>query len=371
MSSYSIPATLVMLYSSEIPQYKDYASALIRFSMEEISNCPNVSVDRCIHLAVDFCCWHSEVHGDPLYQPWRTTLKQLLERGNLSELRTIFQILPLFIEMADTLSIVLSKMQESNPNSYPIPIIGSLKFHFREFQVFSCVLRNAICGIDDAKEEDKSIADLLSTEIKDVFGRLLNEMENNLRLIPETARIFETSGWLHSVSIVYLDILKELNSISQLWENEQKQFQHVLMNQQISLQLILEKTTRKDDYHWLLKHNDVIDSKSRMHLVTMVMIPEEKLFDVEFYKPLIHWSRFLDEDLYESLKDNNITSPKKLQDWLYKLCQAIFKPRNLLFLACSNDPMKFYPNPGKIISFDPCYDWHSQLLFVLLFFLEK
>ncbi|KAJ9174800.1 hypothetical protein P3X46_013405 [Hevea brasiliensis] len=284
MSSYSVPATLVMLYRSAIPQYKAYASALIRFSMEEISNCPNVSVDRCIHL------------------------------------------------------------------------------------VFSGVLRNAICGIDNAKEEDKSIVDLLSTGIKGVFSYLLNKMENNLRLIPETARIFETSGWLHSVSIVYLDILKELNSISQLWENEQKQFQHVLMNQQISLQLILEKTTWKDDYHWLLKHNDVIDSKSRMHLVTMMMIPEEKLLDAEFYKPLVHWSRFLDEDLYESLKDNNITSPKKLQDWLYKLCQAIFKPQNLLFLACSNDPMKFYPNPElklEPLHFD-CFEFSGKVIALAL-----
>ncbi|KAJ9174810.1 hypothetical protein P3X46_013415 [Hevea brasiliensis] len=368
MSSYSVPATLVMLYRSAIPEHKAYAYALIVFSMEKISNCPNVSVDRCIHLALEFCAWLSTVHGDPLYQPWRATLKQLLERGNLSDLRSIFQIRHWFIEMANTLSLLLSKMQESNPNSYPIPLIESLKFCFREFQVFSCVLRNAICGIDNAKEKDKSIVDLLSTEIKGVFSYLLNKIENNLRLIPETARIFETSGWLHSVSIVYLDILKELNSISQLWENEQKQFQHVLMNQQISLQLILEKTTRKDDYHWLLKHNDVIDSKSRMHLVTMMMIPEEKLLDAEFYKPLIHWSRFLDEELYESLKNNNITSPKKLQDWLYKLCQAIFKPQNLLFLACSNDPMKFYPNPElklEPLHFD-CFEFSGKVIALAL-----
>ncbi|KAJ9174796.1 hypothetical protein P3X46_013401 [Hevea brasiliensis] len=368
MSSYSVPATLVMLYSSAIPEYKAYASALIRFSMEKISNCPNVSVDRCTHLALEFCASLRTVYGDALYQQWRTTLKQLLERGNLSDLRSIFQIRSWFIEMADTLSILLSKMQESNPNSYTIPLIESLKFCFREFQVFSGVLRNAICGIDNAKEEDKSIVDSLSTQIKGEFSYLLNKMENNLRLIPETARIFETSGWLHSVSIVYLDILKELNSISQLWENEQKQFQHVLMNQQISLQLILEKTTRKDDYHWLLKHNDVIDSKSRMHLVTMMMIPEEKLLDAEFYKPLIHWSRFLDEELYESLKNNNITSPKKLQDWLYKLCQAIFKPQNLLFLACSNDPMKFYPNPElklEPLHFD-CFEFSGKVIALAL-----
>ncbi|KAJ9174797.1 hypothetical protein P3X46_013402 [Hevea brasiliensis] len=336
MSSYSVPATLVMLYSSAIPEYKAYASALIRFSMEKISNCPNVSVDRCTHLALEFCASLRTVYGDALYQQWRTTLKQLLERGNLSDLRSIFQIRSWFIEMADTLSILLSKMQESNPNSYTIPLIESLKFCFREFQVFSGVLRNAICGIDNAKEEDKSIVDSLSTQIKGEFSYLLNKMENNLRLIPETARIFETSGWLHSVSIVYLDILKELNSISQLWENEQKQFQH---------------------------HNDVIDSKSRMHLVTMMMIPEEKLLDAEFYKPLIHWSRFLDEELYESLKNNNITSPKKLQDWLYKLCQAIFKPQNLLFLACSNDPMKFYPNPElklEPLHFD-CFEFSDDV----------
>ncbi|KAF2293994.1 hypothetical protein GH714_006207 [Hevea brasiliensis] len=79
--------------------------------------------------------------------------KGFLERRNLSVLRTIFRIRPSFFEMANTLNIVLN----------------------------------------NAKEEDKSIVDLLSTDIKDVFGRLLDEMENNLRLIPQTARIFETS----------------------------------------------------------------------------------------------------------------------------------------------------------------------------------
>ncbi|XP_021617773.1 E3 ubiquitin-protein ligase UPL5 isoform X2 [Manihot esculenta] len=337
MISYSIPATLVMLYRSEIKQHQSHANDLIRRSMHQILNCPNDFDHRCITLALEFCVplRDQASYEDTLYRSCRTTVKQLLDRGNLSVLNIeiLSQILLFLYELAMSLGKGL----------YQMPGSESLKFHLSEFQAFSCVLRNAVFGKEYANEDNKHRIDFLSTEFKYILNDLLTKMEEHLSRLPELAEMFHTIGSFHSVKIAYLDILKELNS--QLWEDYHDQFRLVLKTQQISLRLILEKTTRKDDYHWLLEHNDVIDAESRMHLVTMMMIPEEKFLDSEFYKPLIHWSRFLDEELFQAFKDKNLTSPKELQDWLYKLCQAIFKPQNLLFLSSPNDPTKFYPNP--------------------------
>ncbi|XP_021618651.1 E3 ubiquitin-protein ligase UPL5 [Manihot esculenta] len=362
--AYSVPATLVMFYRSRIKQQKAYARALILSSMHYLLNRPDDFLPECRLLALEFCklLRHQVTNEDPLYQSCRTSLKQLVERSRFKiklfeEPETVLTICSFLYEMTSTLCKGLVQIRVSNPSSH----IDSLKFLFGEFQAFSCVVRNAIGYIDGDDEETLT---WFSVPTKEAFNHLSTDMEGHLHGLLLTAELFETSGCLCSVSHLYLDILKELNSISQLWESEREQFRLLLKRQQSSLRLILETTTREDDYHWLLEHNDVIDSESRMHLVTMMMIPEEKLLDAEFYKPLIHWSRFLDEEMFEALKNKKLTSPKKLQDWLYKLCQVIFKPQNLLFLACPNDPTKFYPNPElklEPLHFD-CFEFSGKVI---------
>ncbi|XP_021617421.1 E3 ubiquitin-protein ligase UPL5 isoform X2 [Manihot esculenta] len=369
---YSVPETLLMLHRSEIEDKKAHAKALILLCMVLILNRPQDVIDGCIHLALQFCnLLRDEVSdNDPLFKSCRNTLKQLLEKkdykiGSLGKLSALNDISRIFLEMARTLYNGLDQIQASNSMLH----VESLKVNFREFQAFSRVLRCAVCSEDCAHEDDKSLVDSLSEDIKHVFNFLLPVMEEHLLQLPRMAQVFETSGCLRPILFMYLDILEELNSISQLSVvSEGEQFRSVLKSQQISLRLILEKVTREDDYLWLLKHIDVIDAESRMHLVTMMMIPEEKLLDSEFYKPLIHWSRFLDEELFEALKNKKLTSPQQLQDWLYKLCQAIFKPQNLLFLACPNDPTKFYPNPElklEPLHFD-CFEFSGKVIALAL-----
>ncbi|KAF2320277.1 hypothetical protein GH714_026618 [Hevea brasiliensis] len=342
---YSIPATLVMLYSSPIEGNKGHGDFFIRFAMDFIlmSADDNLGNEN-ISLALEFChlLRNEASDDDPLYQSCRTTLRELLERGNYEidfnyGPRSMLQIVPFVVELVAPLLSVLGWI------FYPGAHIKLFEVQFRDFQTFSRVLRKAIANLKKANEDDecKIMIIVSSKALKVIFRNLLKKMEEHLSNLTDMTQMFESNDVVSSVSSLYLTILNELNSISQLVEGAAEEFRHVLEDKKISLQQMVKNTTRKDDYDWLLEHSALLDSESRMHLVMMKMISEEKLRDAELYKPIILRCK----NLFKAFKNKDLMNPKVLQDWLRKLCQVLFKPQNLLFLACPNDPTKFYPNP--------------------------
>nr|XP_017226117.1 PREDICTED: E3 ubiquitin-protein ligase UPL5-like [Daucus carota subsp. sativus] len=58
----------------------------------------------------------------------------------------------------------------------------------------------------------------------------------------------------------------------------------------------------------------------------------------------------LQASLHLQFKDEEATGPGVLREWFILVCQAIFDPRNALFVACPNDRRRFFPNP--VISFN-------------------
>ncbi|KAF2293987.1 hypothetical protein GH714_006097 [Hevea brasiliensis] len=143
----------------------------------------------------------------------------------------------------------------------------------------------------------------------------------------------------------YLTFLKALHVISKLCKSGEECFWNVLRNKRRSLlELIAKSTDRTNDHLWLLERKDVMDSKSRMHLA-MMMMTVIRIHDVELYEMLV-WSEKLDANLYMAFKNQQITNREVQQYWLRQLCGAIFNPQKSLFLACPNDPKRFYPNPG-------------------------
>ncbi|KDP42516.1 hypothetical protein JCGZ_00313 [Jatropha curcas] len=145
---------------------------------------------------------------------------------------------------------------------------------------------------------------------------------------------------------LYLPILEELNFISKFLEGAETEFWDVLKKTKVAIRaLVLRFADRKDDYdyRWLLEHNDVTDSESRMDLV-LLMISEVKEPAIELIQELVNWSKNLDTDLFRVFKNKKFTDPQVLQDWLCKSSQAIFNSNNRLFLACSDDPTRFYLN---------------------------
>ncbi|KAF2293995.1 hypothetical protein GH714_006215 [Hevea brasiliensis] len=143
----------------------------------------------------------------------------------------------------------------------------------------------------------------------------------------------------------YLTILKALHGMSKFHKSAEERFWNVLRNKRRSLvKLIAEGTDRSNDHLWLLERKDVTDGKSRMHLA-MMMMTEIRIHDVELHEMLV-WSEKLDANLYMAFKNQQITNRGVQQSWLRQLCGAIFNPPKSLFLACPNDPERFYPNPA-------------------------
>uniref|UniRef100_A0A2C9V5E8 mitogen-activated protein kinase kinase kinase n=1 Tax=Manihot esculenta TaxID=3983 RepID=A0A2C9V5E8_MANES len=361
LSLYSVPATMIMLYNSPTEGNKYYADFLIRFSMDLIlMSADDFLGDEKASLVLEFCNLLREVSAeDPVYQSCRTTLRKLLEIGNYEihfnyGLRTMLEIVEFFNESFVALLNGLSQ------TFYPGAHVQLLKIQFRDFQTFSRVLCKAIVDLAEADEDDdvdieddetdeddeddehkvdnyendetdeddddvdneddehkvdnedykhtKIFIVLVSTAaIKVGFKDLLKKMEDHISRLPVVLQVLKYTDALkfndamRSISFLYLAILNELNSMSQL-----------------------EEVTK-----------DVVRQ----------MIPDEKLHDEELYNPLIRWSKNLDVKLYKKFKKKDLTDPQVLQDWLCKLCQILLKPQNLLFLACPNDPTKLYPNP--------------------------
>ncbi|XP_043816648.1 E3 ubiquitin-protein ligase UPL5-like [Manihot esculenta] len=397
LNLYSVPATMVMLYKSPIEGNKYYADFLIRFSMNHLlMSADKLLGDEKALLVLEFCNLLREVSNkDPLYLSCRTTLRKLLEIGKdeihlNNGLLTMHEILVFFKE---SLGALLHGLRET---TYPTAHVQSLKIQFRDFRTFSRALCQAIVGqagaaedgevdnVDDETDEDgevdndddetdeddevnnedderkvdneddkrtKKIVRASNRAIKFGFREVLKRMEahlSRLLLIVQVSTYTDAlvfNDAMRSISFLYGAILKELNSMSQLVKGGRDEFGLVLEGHKCSLQLMIKNFTRKDDYIWLLEHSAVPDSESMIHLLMMKMIPEEKLYDAELYYPLIRWSRYLDVKLYKKFKKKDLTDSQVLQDWLCKLCQILFKPQNRLFLACPNDPTKFYPNP--------------------------
>ncbi|XP_058007189.1 uncharacterized protein LOC131182265 [Hevea brasiliensis] len=111
-----------------------------------------------------------------------------------------------------------------------------------------------------------------------------------------------------------------------------------------------------------------------------------KIHDAKLYEMLIVWSKNLSKNLYMQFKNQQVTDPGVLQHWLCKLCGAIFNPqKNPLFLACPNDPNRFYPNHaielepfhfdclefvGKLVALALMYEIQVGVTFAHLFLLQ-
>ncbi|KAG8645961.1 E3 ubiquitin-protein ligase UPL5 [Manihot esculenta] len=387
LSLYSVPATLVMLYGSPIEGNKFDGNNLIRLSMELILMTENqLSDDEIASLGLEFCNLLREVSSeDPLYNSCRTMLAEYLEDNYEIYYhcypRTVIQILLFSVKLSQDLSNGLANL------SYRREHIEPLSIQVRDLGKFLCVSHEAINVLINEDEDDEQ--NRMVKFIVDVIGVLfhlhLKDMEQNLTRLADMKQIFEKLDTVRPVSLLYLAILKELNRMSQLVEGAVDEFRRVLEGQKNSLHIMIEKIIRSDDYDWLLEHSAVLHSESRMHLLMMKMIPEKKLHDPVLYKPLIRWSKNLDEKLYEKFGKKDLTDSQVLQDWLCKLCQILFKPHNLLFLACPNDPTKFYPNPelkrqplhldsfeicGMVIALALMHEIHIGIAFHNLFLLQ-
>ncbi|XP_074307436.1 E3 ubiquitin-protein ligase UPL5-like [Silene latifolia] len=161
-------------------------------------------------------------------------------------------------------------------------------------------------------------------------------------------------------SSYYLAILKELRSIALLYPVFEDCFWTMMRKNKVAVSaLVVLYATRVDDHAWLLTHNDILNFDSRRHLV-MFMFPDRA--NEGIHEMLIDRSQLLTESfeyiynanpsslkdgLFIGFKNERATGPGVLREWFYLVCQALFDPRNALFVACPTDCRRVYPNPAS------------------------
>ncbi|KAJ9174813.1 hypothetical protein P3X46_013418 [Hevea brasiliensis] len=347
----TLPSSFVTLYEN----IEEIGDAVIRFFLDSLLKMMLAKgwLDKCASILTRLCVSLLSYHGDGnhLYLLCRTHLTELFEKGNykinfeyLED--PITSILFIFRELAESLPRDLDR--RATPSSGVIDV--------RHFKAFSLVLCNTIhLRVDSALQ--------YYLRFEPTFSDLLSKTEAYLAH-------FENFSYMESAYCgysQYLTILKALHVISKLCKSGEERFWNVLRNKRRSLlELIAKCTDRTNDHLWLLERKDVMDSKYRMHLA-MMMMTEIRIHDVELYEMLV-WSEKLDANLYMAFKNQQITNREVQQYWLRQLCGAIFNPQKSLFLACPNDPKRFYPNPAiepKTLDLE-CFKFVGKLVAIAL-----
>ncbi|KAM3337813.1 hypothetical protein P3S68_032138 [Capsicum galapagoense] len=208
-------------------------------------------------------------------------------------------------------------------------------------------------------EESIECLHLILYDLLDKMEPCLRKLEDQLAL-QEKGKGKPTSWWSR-----YLVVLKELNSISKLFNNSEV-FWEKMRERKVSLRyLIVTFAKSPNDYLWVIEHKEVTNFKVRRHFAMMML---QKVRDKNEHEMLIDRSQLLEESfeyigdadptlrrgvLYMEFKHEEATGPGVLREWFYLVCREIFNPLNALFVACPNDRRRLIPNPASKV--DPMH----------------
>lgn len=389
------PAALVMLYMSPKKSNKACADESIKHFIQSCKTVlPKTSYKQCAVIVLEFCkCLKSAAGSeDPLYIICRSCLGSMVdsigfgtvETNNFKSSIALQDIWPFVCELASKLSHDLVSCMESST------FVGPSLIDVRDFIAFVLPLRNAIHNEIPSlgpialplREEGKS-GDISSSRgnnalcygngikfLHSIFCDLLGKMDLCLKKIEEHFGVLEKGKTDHQVLgwSQYLTILKELHSISRLYNGAEDEFWFHMRQRKAGLcYLIVRFAKRTEDNNWILGHKDVMNFEARRHLSIMVL-PEVKDEYEELHEMLIDRSQLLAESfeyiahaepdslrngLFMEFKNEEATGPGVLREWFFLVCQAIFNPQNALFVACPTDRRRFFPNPASKV--DPLH----------------
>lgn len=376
------PHSLVMLYVSKEKRNQECADECIRCFLNFVNDFNGNCSERayCATTVLEFCKLLRMMvpEDDLLYIHCRSSLGSMLANVEVghkhyrvcgrdgSEREIVVAIGDVFLFLKEVeqrifKDLVLTVESDSS--------IGPLK---RDVCDFSAFLQPVLCFIGreltaaansrKAKGRTRPLAeevDLLFsvfTELICWIDECLKKLERCLAVKKEND-VINQSGWAQCLAI-----LKELHSISLLYPGSEDRFWTIMRQNKTAVSgLIVRYAKRADDNSWLLKHKDILDFESRRHLA-MLLFPEVREDYEELHEMLIDRSSLLAESfeyisnapisslhagLFMEFKNEEATGPGVLREWFCLVCQAIFDPKNALFVACPLDRRRFFPSPGK------------------------
>ncbi|WMV53025.1 hypothetical protein MTR67_046410 [Solanum verrucosum] len=224
----------------------------------------------------------------------------------------------------------------------------------RDFTAFVLPVWNALQLMDNDTHEEKFYENI-GLPLCKMFYDLLAKMVCSLRLLDSTEKIEDiliVPWWS-----LYLDILKNLQSISKLYINMESNFWRIMKQVKGSLCYLIAKFAEESEhYEWLFEHKEVTNFYIRRQLA-MMMLPEVEDAVEDQYNMLIDRSKllvdsfeyiakldYLPGSFFVKFKEEQATGPGMLREWFLLACQEIFNPNNALFIACPDDNRSFFPN---------------------------
>ncbi|KAH0745041.1 hypothetical protein KY285_006698 [Solanum tuberosum] len=265
----------------------------------------------------------------------------------------------------------------------------------RDFTAFVLPVWNVLQLMDNDTHEGKFYENI-GLPLCEMFYDLLTKMACSLRLLDskeEIEDILIVPWWS-----LYLDILKNLQSISKLYINMENNFWRIIEQVKGSLCYLIAKFAEESEhYEWLFEHKEVTNFYIRRQLA-MMMLPEVEDVVEDPYNMLIDRSKllvdsfeyiakldYLPGSFFVKFKEEQATGPGVLREWFLLVCQEIFNPNNTLFIACPDDNRSFFPNQasevnplhldyfrfsGRMIALALAYDVQIRVVFDRVFFLQ-
>ncbi|KAJ9566660.1 hypothetical protein OSB04_002626 [Centaurea solstitialis] len=374
-TSSRVSEALVMLYMSPYQHNKDCAKESIQEFVGSIRfMLPQPVSSLFVPIVLDLCKALQRATGydDPLYTLCRSSLAFMGKNakdfvgGDVENSRTISlqDMFPFTAEIAGKLSrdMVLSMEYPSN--------FGPLRNDVNDFLAFleplKVVVKYRMGFPPQILASNPKFTDQVN-KIKFLYVLFDGLMTTLIACLKKMEDLVienkENGGWDQ-----YLVILKELNDISKLYQGKEKYFWTNLKNFRRSLcHLIVRYAKSGEDYGWILEQKDVIDFESRRHLVMllfpMVMNEYDDIHEVVFDRSQLLAESFvyithedperLRRGLFMEFKDEEATGPGVLREWFFLLSQEIFNVKTGLFVACPDDPRRFFPNPASKV--DPLH----------------
>ncbi|MCL7036135.1 hypothetical protein MKW94_006792 [Papaver nudicaule] len=363
LNNSDLPLVLAKLLNSSIKENKEIAKECIRlFLIDPKTNSgfffPKSIQNQCATIVLTFCGLFKEAadeDGQQLYYSCRATLVSILKSIAFSNRTRCFGIadkshltvgLYKFAhELADAkLRINLESIYES-PSS-----LSTTDFRKKGLSL--------PVNVEDL-EDPCYLAEVFMFHCD--FSILVNNIKLVLTCLREAiwvagSKLEFNTGWS-----LFLSILKELHNISKLYGDGKELLSEAFREFPLAINYLIVHSKRGDDHLWLLKYDSALDFEARRHLMGM-MFPEVK-DDKKLHKLIIDRTLLLKESfehiahvkpkslhngLSVEFKDEVATGHGVLREWLFLVCQALFRPENSLFVECPEDRHRFFPNPAQL-----------------------
>ncbi|KAL0711996.1 hypothetical protein Bca4012_018974 [Brassica carinata] len=375
----SVPAALVMLYTSRLETNKSCGENSIKIFLNSCLALPDNQQSCCLPVVLEFCrllrrvCPH-----DKLYGSCRNTLGSLLEtvqelvdKSESGFTRLHYRLLTVGEEIFPCLSELADLMDQQLVDDN----LGPSLYDVQKFSSFWRPLKYAIdfqlsSLIPIALPLRSTVLEAEVGRVRQIFGRLLTTM-NICMLRIESSLGGRGVANTEAMALKwgqYLAVLKIVSSMSELYQGGKEQVASLINSRKVPFcALILKFVKRGDDHGWISEYKEATTFECRRHLA-MMLFPDPKEDYEEMHEMLIDRSDLLKESfqyiakaspgglhggLFMEFKNEEATGPGVLREWFYLVCQEIFNPGRTLFLRSTDDFRRFSPNTASKV--DPLH----------------